>query len=208
MRQKPSSKDRLYMLFLRLLHDMVYRHRLFNYREFGFKDPYPEDRLIGNLRPHLVLLVEKGDRVEEFGRRLQAEFGITLHILQGMPSLMSTEFFAQELKSHGLLQVQIFFYGDFDCGGWDMGPAFITQLRFCGIECTRLERLVLPECFTPEELELISRPIHIPNAIMESRLRRWLKQSGGINGQARGIHANFLIPYPRVQSRMEQLLAR
>jgi hypothetical protein len=201
-----SNKDKLYQLFLRLLHAMVYHHRIFTYESFGLKDPYPQDRLIGIHRPHQILLVEKGDKIEDYGQQLQAEFGLTLHILQGMPSLMSTEFFAKELKSRGLYRVEIFFYGDFDVVAWDIGPAFIKQLRFYGIECTRLERLVLPDCFTPEELGLFSRPIDIPNSKMESRLQRWLRECGGLNGQPRGIHANHFLPYPRIQARLEQLL--
>lgn len=201
-----SNKDKLYQLFLRLLHAMVYHHRIFTYESFGLKDPYPQDRLIGIHRPHQILLVEKGDKIEDYGQQLQAEFGVTLHILQGMPSLMSTEFFAKELKSRGLHRVEIFFYGDFDVVAWDIGPAFIKQLRFYGIECTRLERLVLPDSFTPEELRLFSRPIDIPNSKMESRLQRWLRECGGLNGQPRGIHANHLLPYPRIQARLEQLL--
>jgi len=206
MAKAVSKKDKLYQLFLRLLHAMVYHHRIFTYEEFGFTDPYPTDRLIGSQRAHQILLVEKGDKIEDYGQQLQSEFGLTLHLLQGMPSLMTTEFFAKELKSRGLHRVEIFFYGDFDVVAWDIGPAFIKQLKFYGIECTRLERLVLPHCFSPEELELYSRPIDVPNSKMESRLQRWLRDSGGLNGQPRGIHANFLLPYPRIQSRLEQLL--
>lgn len=46
----------------------------------------------------------------------------------------------------------------------------------------------------------------MPSSKMESRLQRWLRECGGLNGQPRGIHANFLLPYPRIQARLEQLL--
>ena len=201
-----SAKERLYFLFARCIFAMVYRHKLFSYRQFGFKDPFPEDRTIGAVRPAKILLIEKGDQVEEMGLQLAEQFGLTMLILKGTPSLLASEYFADELKNHGIFQVEVFFYGDFDYAGWDIGPAFLRHLHFYGVKCTRLARLVLPECFVKEELPLVSRAIPIPTPTVAGRVKRWLQEGGGIAGQARGIHANWLFPYDRLASRLEQLL--
>ena len=204
--RKLSAKDRYRRIFTQALFSMVYQYRLFTYRQFGFKDPCPRDRLFGSTRPQKILLVEKGDRLEEYGRQLQQEFGVTLVLLEGCPRLSATEYLAEELKKRGISEVQVAFYGDYDYAGWDIGPALIRQLRFYGLQCSRFARLVLPECFSTEELANFSRPIHITAANIASRVRRWLGEGGGIKGEARGIHANWLAPYPRLVSRFQEFV--
>ena len=201
-----SAKDRHYVLFARTILNMVYHYKLFTYRQFGFKDPFPEDRILGKRRGHQILLVEKGDAIEAFGRQLQEQFDLTLLILKGTPSLLASEYFTAALREAGILEVEVYFYGDFDYAGWDIGTAFIRQLKFYGIHCVRFRRLVLPECFTPEELAVYSRPTDTPTATIVSRVARWLRESGGVNGEARGIHANWLFPYERLVSRLEALI--
>lgn len=198
-------RDRFYLLFTRTLHSLVYKHRLFTYRQFGFKDHFPEDRTV---KTRQILLVEKGDQLELFARQLQQEFGLSLLILKGTPSLLATEYFVEELKKRGIERVEVFFYGDFDYVGWDIGPAFVKQLKFYGVGCTRMERLVLAECFTAEELRLHSVPLDMPTNTIASRVRLWLLESGGINGQPLGIHANWFGPYERVRARLAELLNR
>lgn len=202
-----TVKDRLFVLFQRHLHELVRHNRLFTYRQFGFGDPWPEDRMLGEARPHQVLAVEKGDQVERFARQLQGEFGLTMILLKGSPTLIASEFFVEMLKAQGIFEVDIFFFGDFDYGGWDIGPALARQLEFYGVGCKRVERLVLPGCFTREELTLHSREFDIPNSKVASRVRRFVQESGGINGEPRGIHANHFSPYERVRARLEELLA-
>ena len=201
-----SAKQRYYFLFARTIYNMVYHHKLFTYCQFGFVDPFPEDRILGKRRPHQILLVEKGDVLETFGRQMQEQFELSLLILKGTPSLLATEYFAAALKKAGILEVEVYFYGDYDYAGWDIGLSFIRQLKSYGIRCTLLRRLVLPECFTPEELAVFSRPLDIPNASVAGRVKSWLSQGGGINGEARGIHANWLFPYQRLSSRLESLI--
>jgi len=121
--------------------------------------------------------------------------------------LLASEYFAEEMKKRGIYQVEVYYYGDFDYAGWDIGPAFIRHLRFNGLACTRLARLLLPECFSAEELPLVSRALDAPTPSIVARMQRWLREGGGIGGQPRGIHANWLFPYDRVLSRLQKLLS-
>lgn len=202
-----ADKDQLYIQFAAMMTRMVYIYRLFTYHEFGFKDPAPELRVIGDRQPGRILLVEKGERLAEYARQLQAELGISLLICKGMPSLLAAEYFVPELRRHFQGEVEVFFYGDFDEYGWDMGPTFITHLKFYGVACKRLERLVLPSCFSAEELQLHSRVISTPSRESYGRVQRWIREGGGINGEARGIHGNWLQPFERVRARMLEILA-
>jgi hypothetical protein len=197
------TREKIYLRFCTAIYRMVFQHKFFTYEQFGFKDAFPEQRLMGS---HKILVVEKGEQLEEFGRQLQAELGMSLMVLKGAPSLMATEYFAKDFRKLHQGPVEIYFYGDFDFGGWDIATAVRRQLLFYGIACNRLERLILPECFTAQELKLYSRPIPKPSLSVAGRVERWLRESGGIQGQARGIYANALQPYERVRARLLELM--
>ena len=201
-----SAKDRLYRKYCDCVTSMVRDYKLFNYRELGFVDEFPQKRILGDRQPQRILLVEKGDRLEEYARQFQRESGVSLLILQGMPSLLASEYFAAALREVWVGAVEVYFYGDYDFAGWDMGPAFIRQLQFYGVECSRFERVVLASVFTPEEQSLCSRPLEPSSVQQEGWVRRFVRESGGVQGQARGIHANWLQPYGRFAERMLELL--
>lgn len=66
--------------------------------------------------------------------------------------------------------------------------------------------MVTPACFSREELALYSHPV-LPHSAGEATLvANWQAQGGGIDSQARGIHANWLFPYERVRERVEALI--
>lgn len=206
--RKPSTlTERLKLVFYTTIHLMVWRYRFFSYREFGFADERPGNRLIGQRRPELLLVVEKGDQLERFGRRLQRHLGCSLHITGGAPKLLDTEYLAFDLKAAGVGEVDMLVYGDFDVGGWGVGSGLVKQLKFLGIGCRRRRHVVVPQCFRLEELVLYSQPILVQNTSQAVRLSKWLQQTGGIAGQPRSIHANWLKPYERVLARVEELLA-
>lgn len=207
LRKRSAISDRLKRVFWTTIHLMVWRYRFFSYREFGFEDERPGNRLIGKLRPDLLLVVEKGDQLERFGRRLQRQLGCSLHITGGTPKLLDSEYLALDLKAEGVGEVEVLVYGDFDVGGWGVGSGLVKQLKFLGIGCRRRRHVVWPQCFSLEELALYSQPIVTSNTSQAVRLRNWLRQTGGIAGQARSIHANWLKPYERVLARVEEVLA-
>ena len=185
---------------------MVRHYRLFHYHQIGFVDPFPASRILGDRHPQRILLVEKGDLLEEHALQLQKEFGLTALILKGCPSLLATEYFCKALREIYQGPVEVYYYGDFDDAGWDIGPAFVKQLLFYGIQCVRMERLVLPQIFTPEEQMLYSRPLDAQAPHLITRQQRFLQESGGVQGQLRGIHGNWLQPYSRLRTRLEELM--
>jgi hypothetical protein len=198
-----SAKDRIYLQYCNLVTRMVKVYRLFDYDQLGFRDPFPENRILGERQPWRILVVEKGERLGEWGRRLQQEFGMTLLQTQGMPSLLAVKYLRQALAS--IDEVEIFFYGDFDEAGWDMPNVLRDHLEFYGCKCRRIERLVLASIFSIEEQNLYSRPLLPSTTEGKSRLARFLRESGGVQGQPRGIHANWLQPYERLADRWREL---
>jgi hypothetical protein len=205
-RQALVSKDRLYLDFGDLIWSCVYRYRLFTYQQFGFKDPRPHKRFVGRAQPGVVLIVEKGDSVEECALRLHHELGLSVLILGGSPKLIDVEYFARALRPVYSGEVRVLAYVDHDWSGSLIGPAFVRQLTFYGFACRDLQTVVTPACFYPQELALYSHPVRPHSAGEETLVANWMAQGGGIDGQARGIHANCLFPYERVRERVEQLI--
>lgn len=111
-RQALASKDRLYLDFGDLIWNCVYRYRLFSYQQFGFKDPRPHKRFVGATLPGVVLIVEKGDQIEEMAVRLHHELGLSVLILGGSPKLIDVEYFARALGQVYSGEVRVLAYVD------------------------------------------------------------------------------------------------
>ena len=205
-RVEEVTKEPLYLDFGDLIWKCVYRYRLFTYQQFGFVDPRPHNRLLGTTRVGVVLVVEKGDQVEDCARRLHHELGVTVFISGGSPKLIDLEYFALALRLDFAGEVRVLAYVDHDWSGALIGPAFVRQLTFYGFVCASLDTVMTPACFHPDELALLSYPVlpHSPGE--ETLVANWMAQGGGINGEARGISANCLFPYERVRARVEELL--
>ena len=201
------DKDRLLNLYEVMLHRFVFQYGFFTYTEFGFSDPRPDNRLIGSTRPEVVLILEKGGILEDYGLRLAARYGITMILLGRIPSLIDIEYFTKALKPHLRGPVSVIAYVDFDDMGWIIASSFVTQIQFYGVECQNLSHMVLPSCFSPQEIALLSRKIPLTNPSVAGRVAAWIEKSGGIEGQPRGIHANHLKPYPRVEARFQELFS-
>lgn len=201
-----STKDKLYADFCDLVWSCVYRYRLFTYQEFGFVDPRPENRWLGKTRPEVILVVEKGDLIEDFAVRLHHELGLSVLVLGGSPKLIDVEYFARALRKVYTGEVRVLAYVDHDWPGSLIGPAFAEQLAFCGFACSQLQTVVTPACFEAEELERYSVPITVYNPSQLTIVDKWMSEGGGIGGEWRGIHANCLAPYERVRARVEELL--
>jgi len=199
-------KDRLKLLFQLTMLDMAWKYRFFTYREFGFEDENPQNRVIGQRRPDVLLVVEKGDLLTRYGHQLQKQYGVSLHITDGNPKMLDTEYLAEDLLRAGISEIEGLFYGDYDVGAWGGARGLVKQLLMLGIRCRRRRHLVWPHCFRVEELVLHSQPIEAPHPSFAAKLARWMQETGGIAGQPRAIHANWLQPYERVLERFGAML--
>ena len=75
-------------------------------------------------------------------------------------------------------------------------------LRY-GVACAAPPQfLVRPEHFSAEELELYSRGLDT----QDSRVINWVKATDGIAGQARGVYAEWLRPFARVEAVMDEAM--
>jgi len=198
------SFDPGYRIFQEVAGTLIGEDRLFTYQELGFEDPRPDLRSLGSRRPDRLLLAEK-QSLARYTRQMGEELGISTLIMGGIPSLLSTEYFVQHLKGAGVEQIEVAAYGDFDPGGWIAAKSFVDQCERYALKVRSLEYLVVPECFTQEELALHSMPIPVTSPQIEGKIKAWLAESGGIEGRAESIGADHLKPLDRLRRRLAQV---
>ena len=173
---------------------MVDHDRLFDFRHIGFTDKYAAEREIGAQHPQIILLIEK-ECLAEAGIEMARQLGLSWIVSGGVSRLVSVEFFCAALRQHYTGPVTVLVFGDFDPGGWLNGRVFPEHLARYQTTCNSGPHyLVRPELFTPEELHLFSRPL----SQSDGRIDEWMTESGGIHGQPRGIHADWLQPPDRL----------
>lgn len=194
------SKEAAERLYHDLLARMVDDDRLFQFGDLGFEDVFGSEREIGS-RPDVILMIEKKD-LSPTGIRAARNFGLSWIVTGGVSRIVVAEFFAAALRAVYRGSVRILVYGDFDPGGRVAGHSLVDHLARFAVECPAgPEFLVDPSAFSEEELELFSRPL----SVADGRVEEFVAETGGIHGQARGVHADWLTPPDRL---IELLAAR
>ena len=116
-------------------------------------------------------------------------------ITGGVSRLVAAEFYCAALRAVYAGDVRVMVYGDFDPGGRVSGSALVEHIGRFGVNCPGgPEFLVVPPIFTPEELDLFSRPL----TAEDGRVDDFVAETGGIDGKPRGIHADWLRPVERL----------
>ena len=86
---------------------------------------------------------------------------------------------------------------DYDTSGWIIRDAFLNDLRFFRVKHIKHMDLILPGIFSQEEIELNKFPLRTPPE-MEAKNKKWLRESGGIDGELYGLEADAA-PAERIQ---------
>lgn len=191
-----SAEDRLWLQLQQRLDLFVGEGRLFTYRELGFLDRGAANRRLGEARPHVVLLAEKGS-LQRDAFEVAERFGVSVLVLGGVPTWIATEFFCEALRPRLSGPLSLVSYCDFDPYGWSFPRMFARQLERYGVAVEGVVRLVKPSRFTPEELDWLAVDVPIPEP-RRRQVEEWLAESGGVNGQAKALYADFLQPVERV----------
>jgi hypothetical protein len=203
--------------------ELVTRHRLFHYRDFGFLDEGAHARVVGRTNGTLLLFAEKAGR---FGlvQEIAQEFDATGLALGGYPSSLATEYLLSALQQQGLLlaagasadpALHLFSVVDYDPSGYWIEREFADQLRTFGVTAVTLHSLVRPARLPVEQVRL--GRYTLPKG---SKTTNWLRTTGGIDGEPYGLEADafsteliraaFLAeaaPYLRAPDPMGDLLA-
>jgi hypothetical protein len=177
--------------------ELVTRHRLFRYRDFGFVDEGAHARVVGRTNGTLLLFAEKAGRfglVQEIAQACDA----TGLALGGYPSSLATEYLLHALQHQGVLPeagasadpaLHLFSVVDYDPSGYWIEREFADQLRTFGVTAVTLHSLVHPARLPVEQVHL--GRYTLPKG---SKTTNWLRTTGGIAGEPYGLEADAFPP--------------
>lgn len=124
-------------LFYDSLRELIEERRLFRYRDFGFMDMKKEFREIGRKRPEIVLVFEKVGQFDE-AKLLGRKVGSTVICLGGEPSLLTLEYFSDELrKVVGERELAVFIMTDLNPAGESIRNNFLEGMGKQGMKIGR-----------------------------------------------------------------------
>ena len=152
-----------------------------------------------------MLVVEK-ESCHQHGRRLADEFGLSLILLDGQPKNIVTEDFSLQLQQATPQPLQIIAYVDYDPDGWIIARATAKQLQFWGKPIDKVDFLIRGDAFTSEEKQLYAKPCHTSTPTHLTKAQKWFQESGGVDGQMLGIHADHVRPYARLKALLHNLI--
>lgn len=170
--------------------------RIISYKDFNLYDPNSDKWRIGLFNPHIIIMAEKEGHFG-FLTKLQKLTGASIIANKGKPATITTEYFTTAFKEHvhhywERDRVVILSFADYDPAGYEIDHIFKDDLRIFGVKHPKYVRLVLPESFTPEQLEGYKVDLHQSGAYTEKAIRKWIRQTGGINGEAYGVESDAL----------------
>lgn len=163
--------------YKQLSEQLVYMVRdleILKYSEIGFRDEKTANRRIG-ANANIILVSEKIGH-SHFLSEISEKYQVSFISLGGQPSLLSCEYFVNEIKESNVnLQRSFYVFSiiDFDPSGSIIQDAFISNLKFFGIKNLRTFEMIHPDMLT--ETEVINSRYRIPVSSMESKNKEWLK---------------------------------
>jgi hypothetical protein len=178
--------------------------KLFRYEDFGLVDERWENRFFSDGRkPNVLVFAEKNGFVK-FLQEVSRRFGVHAIALGGSPSHLSTEFLVSQLRKKFKSFEPLVLYGitDYDPSGADIAASFKEQLERQGVKIASMRQLVEPKAFLAEELTTFRFPVPTK---YPTRVQRWLKGGGGLEGQALGLEADSL-PKTRLLESLDAML--
>lgn len=196
--QSLSSDVDQYPQMIKMFVRLIEHCNLMRYKNMGFIDDNENDRKIG-INSHIIFFAEKAGHYPLL-KRIAQDSDVTILALGGQPSLLSAEYFVDEMKAQDI-NIQKSFYTfslvDYDTSGWIIRDAFLNDLRFFRVKHIQHEDLILPKIFTQEEIDL-NKFLLLNPPEMEKKNKKWLKESGGINGKLYGLEADA-VPTERIE---------
>ena len=191
----PINSITQYQTMIDVFKKLVITHQLFKYKDFGFVDQGQHFYNLGKDYPHIIFLGEKTGHYRKLVR-IQEEYGVTIIASGGMPSVLTSEYFVDELEKVIDIKTQSVYLitiVDYNPAGAILVKSFHQQLKRQGVEIAGLFHILIPEHFTPDELTLIADEIPMKTQADRTKALNWIKAGGGINGQPKGIETEALI---------------
>lgn len=190
-----------YGIMIDTFRKLVVQHKLFKYKDFGFISDSEGNYILGNSKPNIILVGEKAGHLKKL-KRLQDEFGVTVAVLGGMPSILSTEYLVDELeKAFDIKEkpVHLITLVDYNPSSAIIYKTFMAQLKHEGIKnLLSVAHLLTPDSFSKDELPHVTDQIAVTSPADKTKLKKWLDEGNGVDlgdgiKQPLGIETEALI---------------
>lgn len=147
-----SGKRDQYKDLVEHLSEMV-KAKLMRYKDIDFIDENKPYRKVGAFA-NFILFAEKLGHFD-YLTEIADKYNVSIISLGGQSSLMSAEYFVDNLKKETDIRRSFFVYSivDYDPSGWIIRDAFIDHLACFGVKNTTVVDLVHPDVFDPENPE-------------------------------------------------------
>ena len=195
-----------YETMLKAFSRMVLDLKLFQYADFDFTDDNWENRLIGTERPGILVFAEKTGWFR-FLRKVHEKWGVSILALGGAPSALTSEYTYRDILAamgDNIRPIQMIGLVDFDPSGKIIAEAFKNQSQQVGMDVGSMELVIHPKHYTAEELAMFRYPL--PRR-QKTKLRQWLDEVGGIDGEAYGLEIESM-PLERLTGLVDELVER
>ena len=124
-------------IFYDSLRELIEDRRMFRYKDFGFMDMKKIFHEVGAKRPDIVLVMEKGGQLAE-ARELAGEVGSSFICLGGEPSLLTLEYFSDDLRAAiGDRELSVFVMTDINPAGVSIRNSFLDGMTKQGLKIGR-----------------------------------------------------------------------
>lgn len=180
--------------------------KLFRYTDFDFTDDNWENRLIGTDAPWVLVFAEKTGWFR-FLRKVHEKWGVSILALGGASSALTSEYTSRDILAAmggNIRPVQLIGLVDFDPAGKIIAEAFKNQSQQVGMDVGGMEMVIHPKHYTAEELAMFRYPL--PRR-QKTKLRQWLDEVGGIDGEAYGLEIESM-PLERLTGLVDELVQR
>ncbi len=171
--------------------------------EFKFKDTREAFRIIGRTNPRFILYTEKEGLFWRY-KKIALELGITIIASHGEPGYLTMEYFSDELKKRKVKNVEVAALTDYDPWGFNIAKSFGEKMSEpvfgFGVHLSHLTGL---ELFEEESIDYFKRDLRKVSLNKKKQVERWLKETGGINGEPWGLHIDNA-DFPRIEKAVKK----
>lgn len=182
-----------YQVMIDMFVRLVMGTQLLRYKWFGFTDEAQGDRLIGERNREILLVAEKRGHFPLL-KQITEDFDVTVFSLGGQPSVLSTEYFVDELKAAGIDLGQDFALltiVDYDPAGDSIARTFSRQMKEFGVKGLVRTDLVKPQNMSESQVE--QNKYRLSRSKSEKKkIARWIADTGGVNKTPYGLEANAM----------------
>lgn len=165
-------------------------NKVFRYQgPFQFANHNAGAGLIGS-RASLLFFVEKEGLKKKYCERYFQKYGISVLWSEGQPSLLTCEYFGDQLQAKKVRRIAFGGLVDYDPPGYAIARTYRRHFEKLGFETKGFTILTTPEVFTDRALAEDSEDLDTAYPHSKTMNDAWFEQTKGIHGKRRCIHVN------------------